>query len=296
MNAKDSRPEQEITDLAQLLPVPAERDLAADRHLLLKEHLMTAIHADTPGFRAVRWPSLGRGTLAFAAGFAVLAITVAATTLGTLARSGGTTSPLTGPGGSPASALLQKIAAAAGRAHPVHPRAKQFTYVSYDIAFGSNKLHKRQVWTSVSDICKGAQTEENGVVSVIAIIEGMCPDPGRLNFYPTYRLMRSLPTRPASLLRYIESHTGKTDHENLRIIRTISSLLINAIAPPKTTAALYRAAATLPGLQVVQHAKDPLGRPGVGVTFRFDGVRIEWIFNLKTFNLLGERITSAKNP
>lgn len=299
MNASDSRPEQEIADLAQLLPVPAERELPADRHLLLKEHLMTAIHADTPGFRAARWPSLGRGALAIAAGIAVLAITVAATTLGSLARSGGTiplSGPVTGPGGSPASALLHKIAAAAGRERALHPTRKQFTYVAYDIALGNAKLHKRQIWTSVTDICKGAESEENGVVSIVGSAPGECPDLGQLNFFPTYKLMASLPTGPGPLLDYIAAHSGKKDPRDLRIIRTVSSLLVNAIAPPRTTAALYRAAATLPGLRIVQHAKDPLGRPGIGVAVRIDGVRFEWIFNLKTLRLLGERIASAQNP
>lgn len=76
---------------------------------------------------------------------------------------------------------------------------------------------------------------------------------------------------------------------------TISNVLINSIAPRKLTAALYQVAATMPRLHVVQHATDPHGRLGFGITFSSAGIRIEWIFNAKTARLIGERITVANN-
>ncbi|HEY3907000.1 MAG TPA: CU044_5270 family protein [Streptosporangiaceae bacterium] len=293
MSASDSRPEQEIADLAQMLPVSAERDLATDRHLLLKEHLMAEIQAAHPGFRPVRWPSVRRGTLALAAGATVLAITVTASALGTAARSGGTGSGATGPSG-----LLHQIAAAAGRAHARPPRPKQFAYLVNYVADGHGKLHEKQIWIPVSNLCDGLTIMENGTGSGSGCATGpgpSRPDLGTLTAYPTYKLLRSLPTRPAALLAKILAATKKSGHQNLRVMLTISNVLINSIAPPKFNAALYRVAANIPGLRVVRHATDPLGRPGVGVTFSSDGTRIEWIFNSKTLHLLGERLTFAKD-
>jgi hypothetical protein len=305
MNASDSRPEQEIADLARLLPVPAARDLPADRHLLLKEHLMTEIQAAHPGFgaSAVPWPSVRRGTLALAAGLAVLAITVTASVLGTAARSGGagggggafgSTGVSTDP-----SLVLHKIASAADRGPALHPGSKHFTYLAYDIASGHGKLHRRQVWVPVSNLCNGLTIEENGggqgTACAIAPGQRAKPDPGSLTAYPTYKLVASLPTRPGPLLARIEAASKKAWNPNLRAMLTISNVLINSIPPRKVTAALYRVAATMPGLHVVRHATDPNGRPGFGITFSSRGTRIEWIFNTKTLALTGERITVAKN-
>jgi len=70
---------------------------------------------------------------------------------------------------------------------------------------------------------------------------------------------------------------------------TIGDLLDQSIAPPAVSAALYRAAALIPGVTVVQHVKDAIGRPGVAVAFAFRGTTSEWIFDCKTLLWLGER-------
>ncbi|WP_437114546.1 hypothetical protein [Streptomyces glaucescens] len=57
----------------------------------------------------------------------------------------------------------------------------------------------------------------------------------------------------------------------------------------ETTAALYRAAALIPGVDVVRHAVDAAGRDGVAVARTHDGERTEWIFDRSTARLLGER-------
>jgi hypothetical protein len=295
MNASDSHPEPEIAELAQLLPVLAERDLAADRHLLLKEHLMADIHAASPGFHAVRWPRAGRGVLAFAAGLAVLAIVLAATALGALTRSGGTVNPFAGGPSTSSSALLNKVAGAAARVPAHRVRPKQFEYVANQIAFGHAKLHERQVWTPVSNLCNGIRTLENGLTSGTTYPASDCPNRGTLGT-PTYRLLRSLPTDPHKLLVRLLGVVYKPGQRNLHVMLVVGNLITNDIAPPQVTAALYRTvAAFIPGLRVVPHASDPLGRPGIGLRFSSHGTRIEWVFNPKTFHLLGERITVAND-
>ncbi|MFJ9653983.1 hypothetical protein [Streptomyces microflavus] len=59
--------------------------------------------------------------------------------------------------------------------------------------------------------------------------------------------------------------------------------------PPDTTAALYRAAALIPGVDIVPDAVDAAGRHGVAVARTHDGERIEWIFDESTVRLLDER-------
>ena len=62
-------------------------------------------------------------------------------------------------------------------------------------------------------------------------------------------------------------------------------------------AALYRAAAEVPGLKVVAGAKDAAGRPGTGIAWTYaGGPEMMWVFDAKTHQYLGtptETSTSA---
>jgi len=75
---------------------------------------------------------------------------------------------------------------------------------------------------------------------------------------------------------------------------TIGDLLRDKIAPPKVAAALYRAAALIPGVTLVRHATDAIGRHGVAVAQTADGIRTELIFSKKSLTLIGERTILAK--
>jgi hypothetical protein len=55
------------------------------------------------------------------------------------------------------------------------------------------------------------------------------------------------------------------------------------------SAALYRAAALIPGVTVVADVTDAIGRHGVAVAFTYQGTRMEWIFNRQTVRYLGAR-------
>jgi hypothetical protein len=79
---------------------------------------------------------------------------------------------------------------------------------------------------------------------------------------------------------------------------TIGDLLRTTIAPPKAAAALYRAAALIPGVTLIPDATDAAGRPGVAVGRIGPGVdggiRDELIFSRATLQLLGERTVIAR--
>jgi hypothetical protein len=106
---------------------------------------------------------------------------------------------------------------------------------------------------------------------------------------PTYRLLQSPPTDPHALLKmiYAAHHSGLSPDE--QAFSTIGDLLRESIAPPKISAALYQAAALIPGVSVIPNAVDAIGRPGVGVSLTFRGEQQEWIFSKTTLVLLGER-------
>jgi hypothetical protein len=76
---------------------------------------------------------------------------------------------------------------------------------------------------------------------------------------------------------------------------TIGDLLREAIAPPRVSAALYRAAALIPGVTVVADATDAVGRHGVAVAMTVEGVQYEWIFSKQTLRYLGERDINLAN-
>jgi hypothetical protein len=64
--------------------------------------------------------------------------------------------------------------------------------------------------------------------------------------------------------------------------------LLQSPVPPAVRAALYRAAALIPGVRYDGHVHDALGRAGVGVSAGKPGTEFELIFDPATGALLGE--------
>jgi hypothetical protein len=293
MNADDAR-----RDLARLLPDPAGRELPAGRHLVLKEHLMSEVRttgrppASTPAARRRRRkPAI----IAAAAVAAAVAITLALL-------------PRSTPGASPAAMrLLAKIAAAAGAQPSPHVRGNQFSYISSWVSYqvcqggsGSNcvmeKPHETQLWQSVSNQCVTGLVREDGQDTPLTFSSNYlhCPYPGDVHD-PTYRFLQRLPTNPQALLSLIEREMQGQLPRPEEAFTTIGDLIGQAIAPPAVSAALYRAAALIPGVTVVANATDAIGRHGVAVAFTYQGTRTEWIFNRQTLQYLGSRSIDLSN-
>jgi len=168
------------------------------------------------------------------------------------------------------------------------------------------KPHQREIWTSVSDLCRPGLLRENGqdtplngpagggvdIAGVPVPQPAGCPDKGSVND-PTYRLLQTLPTNPRTLLNLIYAETrgeGAAPGHDQEAFITIGDLLRESIPPPEVSAALYRAAALIPGVTVVNNAADAIGRHGVAVA-RTDknGTQSEWIFDRTTLRMIGER-------
>ena len=198
--------------------------------------------------------------------------------------------------------LLAKIATVAERQPNVAVRNGQFWYikswVSYSVCNGGSansqcileKPHERQIWQSASNECRAGLLREDGRDTRLTFSSNYlhCPYRGGMND-PTYRFLQSLPTDPHTLLVRIEMEMNGQQPVPQEAFTTIGDLLGETIAPPRVSAALYRAAALIPGVSVVANATDALGRHGVAVAMTSGGVRTEWIFSKRTLLYLGER-------
>jgi hypothetical protein len=323
MNANHRRRNDQrlIAELAELLPVPAERDLPAGRQETLKEHLMTElrqadhgeVHRERTG-RRQRWlPALAATATAAA---------IAATGLTLIALSGHHSAPAADhhqAGQATAAQLLDKIAAAAARQPYLNVRDDQYMYIASEDRWNSTSvtrdgsqqtvvepLHKREIWLSASDVCKPGLLRDPSPGPAMKLNDGgrSCPNQGGWGD-PTYRFLRSLPTDAHTLLNMIYTATkGQGQSPDQEAFTIIGDTLREAIAPPDVSAALYRAAALIPGVRVIPQVTDILGHTGIGVQFArsviqspapgvpyretFDPNGPTWIFNPRTLLWIGE--------
>ncbi|MEU0210817.1 CU044_5270 family protein [Streptomyces canus] len=310
MNASPSQPHPaEWTETQGLLP-SVERDLPAGRHQFHKEQMMAQIREDlrTTDVAPVRRnPFLRRAIL-----LPAMACALAGAVVGGLALTGGgdpNSSLATGPAlttrigaadARGADRLLDHISLAAADTSEPAVRDDQFLYIASKVASTyektvddkttvvSEKLHSRQVWDSPDGrngwLIEPGNTSEDG----ITLAGPNAPS-------SAYRRLAQLPTEPGALLRKIYQESDATrDPEVPRdqaAFVAIGDLLIESYPPANLTAALYKAAAEIPGVVAVDDAVDAVGRHGVAIA-RLDeqsGQRTEWIFDKKTYAFLGER-------
>jgi hypothetical protein len=203
--------------------------------------------------------------------------------------------------------LLAKVADAAARQPEPHVRPGQYMYMKTVAALPSPprrydrvihafptirqierslrhlKLYKERNWYPVGRPCRPGPPGPSA----------RCPGIGGLND-PTYWLLKTLPTNPRKLLKLIyRVERGHGPGPAQEAFVTIGDLLRSVIAPPKVAAALYRAAALIPGVTLDLHVKDAAGRPGVAVgrvgPGIDGGIRDELIFSRSTSKFIGER-------
>ncbi|MGW1778933.1 CU044_5270 family protein [Streptomyces sp. NPDC002143] len=290
------------------LPEPSERDLPPGRHRLLKERLMTEIrHTDEavakPRKRWVR-PALTAAAVA----------TVAAVTFTVLPSSGGADA---GPRITSSAALLEDIALAAAHQDGFGKiRDDQFVYVDTEKSFTtigrdgetvSVPLFRTESWVSVDGTHEAV--ERDGRDGRDVRHPAVQPEEGVLGYFVSYNHVKSLPTDPDAMYDYLVeisprvSFSWLTDMQggnfdkHQSVLLLAGNLLRDTIVPPAQSAALYRALARIPGVTVVEDSVDARGRHGVGIT-RTDAklpVRLEWTFDEKTYELLGQRATLTRD-
>ncbi|MCX4762895.1 CU044_5270 family protein [Streptomyces sp. NBC_01275] len=333
MNANTSRQNPaEWDESAELLSRTA-RDLPTGRHQFHKERLMAQIHdmqqqdsrATTAASAApakVRRLRLPRPAIALPALVAAVAAAVVAGTTMTNSsgvRDGGVA---TGPalttkiGAATTDGLPQlldqiSLAAASAGAHPT-VKPGQYVYIESKTAdtfiktvndksfLASTTLHKRQIWESADGV-KGwlidpaVNDSPEGETLTLPDEQGNTPK-AHLGA-PSYDYLTKLPTDPDALLTKIYKETkGQGNTPDQQAFATIGDLLSESYPPAELYSALFKAAAKIPGVVVVDDAVDAVGRHGVAVA-RLDktsGEREEWIFDKKTHVFLGERSVQVR--
>jgi hypothetical protein len=102
--------------------------------------------------------------------------------------------------------------------------------------------------------------------------------------------MQGLSTNPRTLLRQMRRLDGGPAGPGEDFVH-IGDFLRETDASPAVRATLYRAAALIPGVQLLGTVRDPLGRRGLGVGFDAHGNHHELIFNPHTSALMAEQTT-----
>ncbi|MFI0982769.1 CU044_5270 family protein [Streptomyces sp. NPDC021093] len=306
-------------ELARLLPPPGDPHLSLDRTRLLEEHLLNEIQHHSPA------PSAAPSRPVRRALFITVPVAAALTAAAVLLTVPGANDPASpAPVAAPtvriengstaqlASTVRQMSAAAAARATP-EPKPGQFVYVKRQVSYLSmshnadtsesrtwvQPLHTREVWKSPDD--KQGWLDEPGYQPEGGItldrdapeanpqggqdIPGQAPD-------RSYHWVKALPTNPAALLKKIYAEvapSGGDQHQ--RAFDEIESIIGEQIVPARTAAALYQAAARIPGVVLVAHSQDAAGRSGIALA-RVDeraGERAELVFDRTTYAYLGSR-------
>ncbi|MFE4327961.1 CU044_5270 family protein [Streptomyces sp. NPDC056831] len=310
--------ETERLGLTDLLPPPPVPGLGPDRELLLKEALLRkAVVAGSPDFTTPA-SRPRRRPVRFVAPAVACALAVGGVMVVNLADTPGhgTTAVKEGSatGAPEATQLLERIAlAAAGTKQPA-VRADQFLYIESKVAYAGQSAaggpvtmapaHTRQVWSSADGSRPGLLREEGepdsrlGDDAPVHHLDGPGATPrpstphkkGPSISDPTHEYVASLPTDPDALLKLIRNETrGQGQDPDQRAFTAIGDLLAETWAPPQVGAALYKAAAKIPGVTVIHEASDATGREGVAVARTAHGQQTQWVFDRTTYAFLGER-------
>lgn len=306
----------------------AVSDLPADRHRILKEHLMSEIRdaRDAGTARSGRGrPSWWRHrpvTALIAAAGATAVIAGGLVTARVVTTDGAAPAP-TSAVGTPGSATLpvvsvgqasstgvtkqlQRIALVAARSD-VRVRPDQFAYQK-SMHRGSipaeertfpgegpmkmTPMTHREIWVS--------QKSSGGKGLIIDNGKAEEYDQGDLPNLVSYENLAKLPTDPDKLLEWIRAHLAEWQSEGTtpdqQAFNTIGTILEEGPAlPAELAAALYQAAARIPGVVLVDKAEDAAGRTGIAVAREDAGARTEWIFDEKTLTYLGVRKVQVKD-
>ncbi|MFE0674595.1 CU044_5270 family protein [Streptomyces sp. NPDC058867] len=302
----DQGTQADIEELARLLPAPAPEELPRAQHLLRKEQLMRQMdRAPDRDGAAARRPRPTRRLPRPALLLPVTALALAGVITAGVTLIPGDDTPATAtasPNARPAVALLDRISLAAAAEDAPTVREDQFAYTrakvrGADLTSGKavvGPLVESETWLAQrpGPLRKLGLRKENGesfaLNAELGDTDGTPAGFGR----PTYQWLASLPTDPDDLLTYLYAGTPAVDgQERDQAVFDRIGALLGELMPPKTAAALYRAAARIPGVTEAPAARDALGRHGVGIarddtTFH---TRTEWVFDRDDLTFLGAR-------
>ncbi len=296
-----------LDDLGAALDPATDAPPAALRHRALAP-TRDAVQARARSFRPrLGWRLAASGGLAAAV---VAGVLVAQLDAGVQR---GTDAPATAVFAAPTdpSAVLHNAALVAFRSPVPRPRPNQLVFVESVNRYGSvsgdgvrtpGVPTVRQVWLSVAGAYPGmvrSRPKAGGTWEEIAIpgcrngrtpIDASKDSPCQL--IPAYR--DDLPTAAGAMRRVLYSGNygspaAAKPSRDQRAFTMVGDLIRESYLPPAALAALFEAAATIPGTVVERDIVDAAGRRGIAVTRTDAGSRDELIFDAKTYEFLGER-------
>ncbi|MEV0696506.1 CU044_5270 family protein [Saccharopolyspora sp. NPDC050389] len=292
MKAMRRGPREEVdrAELAHLLPSPAEPELSGERHTVLRENLMREIHQQPRTHarpaRSRRWA------------LAAVPLTIAAITAGVFVLQSGPNA-----GQAAAAEQLGRISAAAAAKPEPQIRPDQYVYIrsvgadstadgDTDGPFVLGPVQEREIWFAQRQVAPGTV--------VGAIREGSDPMYELIKHAdqtPTYEELKKLPTDPDALLAWVRENSGSGGSKDRRMFDKLGDLIQEALLPPDLAAAVYQAAAKIPGVELGGEAQDAEGRTGLVVSYLDEdaGMRKQWIFDPQTLEYLGKRTVLAED-
>ena len=222
--------------------------------------------------RPAQRPRTSKRGMFIAASVAAAAAVVAATTVSVLPghSGGGHPSGSQAAGGGPgsnagvnltAAIVLRNAGKAAGAQQDGWPNAAYWEVTS--VYERGGKTYHRTIWIS---------HHGNSVLEDDGVFGSMTPDNLGPNVFPvgatnlTWDQLYALPTDPAKLERVLLSDIkGAGPNPTAELYTVVGDLLRESPAPPALREALYSVAANIPGVKLVGHYVDALGRTGTAV-------------------------------
>ncbi|MFJ1766923.1 CU044_5270 family protein [Amycolatopsis sp. NPDC088138] len=195
--------------------------------------------------------------------------------------------------------VLTEAAGAALTEPATAPRPDQFLYVKTEYPGHQT----REVWFSVD----GTRDGLVGDTKIPGCRDGKAPvyganDPkleGTLeDCVPSPAYRADLPTTADAMLDYLLAHYSGKKGDTNALGKDVINLVVERALPPGAYAALFEAAAKVPGLEALDHVTDGAGRPGVGITWPVpggsspDAKPLVFVFDAATHRYLGTN-TSA---
>ncbi|MFJ9341960.1 CU044_5270 family protein [Streptomyces sp. NPDC101733] len=314
--------EPDHAELARLLPAPSAPRMPSDRQLLFEEHLLNEIRTPAPAplrvtgtrpSRPVRRALLIGIPVTAAALTAVF--TVSSMSSGHISEPSSVAAPVVAvEDGSTVQlvATVQQIADAANTRPTPEPKPGQFIYIKSTVSYLSyshngdtnesktfvQPLHQREIWKS-PDARRGWLDEPGYQPKGGRGLGTDNPDskPKNGKDIPgetaprSYDWLKTQPADPDALLKTIRSTLSGPRDRDQQAFEEIKWIINEQLVPAPTAGALYRAAAKIPGVVLVQNSQDAAGRAGLALA-RLDektGERTELVFDRTTFAYLGSR-------
>ncbi|ANN17491.1 hypothetical protein SD37_18810 [Amycolatopsis orientalis] len=285
---------QLITERTASVPLAESGALASARERLMTEIAATEAENVTPLRKRRRWVWTGVGAAGLAAAITAVVALAPVEQVG-LEPPAAAADPVT---------VLRNAAAAALKTPGAPPKPDQFVYTRTKQPDG-----EREAWLSADGTHDGLIKMTDGALFPLpgcrngraqvykgdeplkGVTEPCKPSPG-------YRA--DLPTDADAMFAYLNANHSGHDGDVNAMGKDVLTLANENYLPPAVRAALFGAAAKMPGLRAIDHAQDAAGRPGVGITWplrRGDDPKVAKpvviVFAADTFQYLGTNSTAV---